>query len=504
MTNDTSLQIATNAIRFLSTVPRTSSRNTSSLLSNLGIPKTRRSMVLQILHALADSGLVGRRGQGSYRWSDSGREDITEDQIKAALPKGGGRRAAPAAPGVTDEQIDALVRRIAALEEQIDNATTGNGTTRIEVVVNDVAVELPDGVLLPSIFRHVLELASCRKNIMLVGPAGCGKSHVGELVAKTLNLRFASVSCTAGMSEAHLLGRSIPNIATGDSVFQTTEFLECYENGGVFLLDEIDAADSNLLLAINSAIANGYCNVPARSEEPRALKHPDFVIIATANTFGRGADRSYVGRCQLDESTLDRFRIGTVECDYDARVEKGLCPDAALLRALLHVRSKIEENKLRRVMSTRFIKDAYEMRVGGGWTVDRILDVFFSGWSATEVAKCRPETSHDAPESPATPDAPSIPYSATSLPSSLAGRSSDMPREYRGTDIIDRAIANHNMPAFTNASPKQIEFASDIRCKVMRHLMNMDTADMMKYVPVLRKMNAKQLIDWYMSAIAGR
>jgi cobaltochelatase CobS len=39
-----------------------------------------------------------------------------------------------------------------------------------------------------------------------------------------------------------------------------------------------------------------------------------------ANTFGTGADRQYVGRNQLDESTLDRFRIGQIERDYDSEI----------------------------------------------------------------------------------------------------------------------------------------------------------------------------------------
>ena len=81
--------------------------------------------------------------------------------------------------------------------------------------------------------------------------------------------------------------------------------MRCYEHGGVFLLDEIDACDSNTLLAINLAIANGYCNVPNRHGNPVAHRHPNFIVIATANTLGRGATRSYAGRNQLDEASLE-------------------------------------------------------------------------------------------------------------------------------------------------------------------------------------------------------
>ena len=121
------------------------------------------------------------------------------------------------------------------------------------------------------------------------------------------------------MSESQILGRLVPAGENGQFVFLSTQFLDAYENGGVFLFDEIDAADPNVLLVINSALANGHLSVPSRHEKPTAARHPDFICIAAANTFGHGADRQYVGRNQLDESTLDRFRIGTVPMDYAYR-----------------------------------------------------------------------------------------------------------------------------------------------------------------------------------------
>jgi cobaltochelatase CobS len=38
-------------------------------------------------------------------------------------------------------------------------------------------------------------------------------------------------------------------------------------------------------------------------------------IVATANTFGTGADRVYVGSLQIDGATLDRFAF--LEWPYD-------------------------------------------------------------------------------------------------------------------------------------------------------------------------------------------
>src|SRR5690606_18485555 len=118
-------------------------------------------------------------------------------------------------------------------------------------------------------------------------------------------LLFGSVSCTAGMSESALTGRAIPDLTTGKVVFQSTDFVACYESGGVFLLDEIDAADPNVMLVVNSALAIGHMPLPNRTDAPSATRHDDTVIICAANTWGTGADRQYVGRNQLDAAFLD-------------------------------------------------------------------------------------------------------------------------------------------------------------------------------------------------------
>jgi len=312
---------------------------------------------------------------------------------------------------VTKSQIDSALAAARSAQE-----TSNSRVKTIEIKKPDGKVVKLKNKVLPKVFDRVLALAQCRRNILLVGPAGCGKTHLAKLVAETLDLDFGSISCTAGMSESHLLGRSTPNVTTGESVYNGASFIDCYEGGGVWLFDELDAADPNLLLCINTALANGYVNIPNRRKKPRATKHPDFVCIGTANTFGRGANRIYAGRNQLDEATLDRFRIGIVECDYDLSVEMSICPNIGgqpdrswhwpaeslnghvdinrlvnrgynLRETLQFIRHQISKTGLRRIMSTRFIEDAYIMMSQGDWSIKDVLDAYFEGWSDEEKAK---------------------------------------------------------------------------------------------------------------------
>lgn len=364
---------------------------TKVLLRRAGVPETllqsKRSAVLK---RLQDAGVLERTGQGKFRWRLLHNDWNRDNPFRPNGAKPTTTKVLPVEePNVPAETDPQLLEKLAKLEGRIKSleSTADRAVKVLEIKTpSGVTVKLKN-VVLPETFERVLDLAKMRRNILLVGPAGCGKTHLGKLIADALGLDFGSLSCTSGMSEAHLLGRAIPNLTTGKSKFVGTEFLRCYEEGGVFLLDEIDAADPNLLLAINSAIANGYCNVPNRTDKPKAIKHEDFVMIATANTFGRGATRAYAGRNQLDEATIDRFRIGTVECYYDELVERHLCPDDTLRNELQSIRKRIEVAGLRRIMSTRFMLDAYAMFKGCNWTIGKITAVFTEGWTADEKAK---------------------------------------------------------------------------------------------------------------------
>ena len=265
-------------------------------------------------------------------------------------------------------------------------------------------------------FQTIVDLAEERENIFIYGPTGCGKSYIAKQLADAIGLRFAFVSCTTGMSEGQigvrltpsipdttvmlmvyneLLKKKVDKVAAATMAAATasgfsplvSEFVECYENGGVFLIDEIDAADPNVLLLINTALSNGKLAIPNRPDKPYAVRHPDFVCIASANTVGTGASRMYSGRNALDAATLDRFAIGKVFMDYDPEVEKQLCPDDELFGRCLAIRKAINDHRLERAMSSRFMEKAYKMKTNKGWDHAKIDKAFFQGWREDEKGK---------------------------------------------------------------------------------------------------------------------
>jgi MoxR-like ATPase len=232
----------------------------------------------------------------------------------------------------------------------------------------------------------ILKLISQGLNVMLVGPAGCGKTMIGEKIAEAYNRVLTCISCSAGMSESQLLGRLLPIGEGGSFRYVESPFIKAYREGGVILLDEIDAADANLLLAINAALANGHIDVEARAAneiDTSVKRHPDTIIIAAANTWGSGADTQYVGRAALDASTLDRFY--RVAIDYDVALEEQLAP-ADIVAKVHQIREGVRANKIRRVVSTRMIT-RIARAIAAGLSFAETLRDELASWTQDERAK---------------------------------------------------------------------------------------------------------------------
>jgi energy-coupling factor transporter ATP-binding protein EcfA2 len=290
--------------------------------------------------------------------------------------------ATEVATELDQELSKAVDDRITGLEEQlIEKARAADKAQQIKVQIDErPQVEITDEYVHPK-FQMALEVLAAGKHVLMIGPAGCGKTHMSRQLAKALGQRYGGLSLTSGVSESALTGRMFPLSIAPGHLFISTQFIDFFENGGLFLLDELDAADPNVLLVINQAAANGYLPIPNRVEKPYAERHKDFYLVGAANTFGNGADRMYVGRNRLDESTLDRFRIGQITMDYDKEVEARLCPDKTLREKLWEIRKKAADSQPRAIVSTRFLEDAYILHTGKKWSLTRIINQLTASWT---------------------------------------------------------------------------------------------------------------------------
>lgn len=282
------------------------------------------------------------------------------------------------AGGALDE---AAVRRIAG--EVVTTALDGftGGTAKVTVQITGHETRTFDGVahkLLPEMLRWAgsVRRNGLRYNIALVGDAGTGKSTLAAQTAKALDLRFGYLNCSGGVGESRLLGRMTPNLSDGSERYTATPLVDFYANGGVFCLDEMDGLDSNVLLALNGMIENGFWTRP---DGETIERHKDFVAVATMNTFGTGASRIFTGRSQLDGSSLDRWK--QLECDYDNTLEARLCSVDGLAERVHQIRAAMRKLGLRRWVTGRAIERCETAIASHGATLDDALRAEFASWT---------------------------------------------------------------------------------------------------------------------------
>lgn len=198
-------------------------------------------------------------------------------------------------------------------------------------------------------FETILNFVLADEPVMLVGAAGTGKNVICKQIAKAMNLPF---HFTNAVTQEYKLTGFID--ANGN--FHETEFYKAFKDGGIFMLDEMDASIPEVLIILNAAIANRYFDFPNGKIEA----HPDFRVIAAANTFGTGASYTYVGRNQLDGASLDRFAL--VNVDYSPKIENSLTDDQDLLDFVREFRKICNDNSINHIISYRAITRMSKMK----------------------------------------------------------------------------------------------------------------------------------------------
>lgn len=195
-------------------------------------------------------------------------------------------------------------------------------------------------------FKDVLELIQIKEPLFIYGNAGSGKTKICIDVANALGLDYRTISVNEQSTKTDFLG-----YFDAHSNLIRTPFRDMYENGGVFILDEIDAGNPNVLTVLNSALSNGIMAFP----DGMVQKHKDFICICTANTTGDSANIRYIGRNILDSATLDRFI--RLEINYDRELENAIISKTTqkLRDKLLKVISELEIESEEHIVSSRTV-----------------------------------------------------------------------------------------------------------------------------------------------------
>jgi len=224
-----------------------------------------------------------------------------------------------------------------------------------EVIKGRAVIVLPDSAEVAISHMDHPEMENVVKSLhlhnkaMLVGPAGTGKTTMIGHIAERKGLPFYKYSCSRDSSVHDLLGYKQPASET----YLETSFLRCYEEGGIFLVDEYDAMSGDMALFFNGIADNSkFISIPHRDDKPTAQKHKDFYLVMCGNTWGKGST-DYSGRDFQDMALMDRFRFCRHHIGYHHALERELMqhnyPFAVALRGALE--------KVGSYLSTRNVED---------------------------------------------------------------------------------------------------------------------------------------------------
>jgi cobaltochelatase CobS len=200
-----------------------------------------------------------------------------------------------------------------------------SGKLKPKVVVKPGVTE-PDFYFKPPWYDDLKDFVDRAEPVLLIGPAGCGKSEATERVFAERKQLLRIVSCQPRLTANDLEGNVDLVVQDGVQVTQFTPAdpaIACAEGHGL-LLDEADAAPSEAMYALYRALDGKDMRITRKGHDGTIPRHADFRVVGTQNTEGRGDDRGlHHGRAYQDDAFLDRWH-NTIRVGYPPKEDEVL------------------------------------------------------------------------------------------------------------------------------------------------------------------------------------
>ncbi len=241
----------------------------------------------------------------------------------------------------------------------------------------------PDGLIMNELkWKYLIRSAVRGKNIMMTGPAGCGKTMAAKAVVNSLNKPDFYFNLGATQDpRSTLIGNTHFNKESG-TYFNESLFVTAIKTpNAVILLDEITRAHPDAWNILMPVLDYGqrYLRLDEKNDSETVRVAEGVTFVATANI-----GNEYTATRKLDKALLDRFTV--VEMDVLTDTE-----EAGLLKYMFpHIDGKVLDDVAKIAHLTRIESTNENPRIESGIstrTSVELAGLLFDGFNLLESSE---------------------------------------------------------------------------------------------------------------------
>ena len=264
-----------------------------------------------------------------------------------------------------------------AVQPQIEMDAT------MKLIHNAASIKPADLEMSDIKWKYLVRSAIRGKNIMMVGPAGCGKTQAAKALPQATGRPFFYFNLGATQDpRSTLIGNT--HFKDGQTTFDESAFVRAIQTeDAVILLDELSRAHPEAWNILMTVLDEGqrYLRLDEDVDAPTIMVASGVSFIATANI-----GTEYTSTRVLDRALMDRFEIIEVDILSMEREQAlltlryGKVVPAALIHAVADIADstrkewRAEDGKLTTMVSTRMTVRVCEL-LADGFTLDEAAEV---------------------------------------------------------------------------------------------------------------------------------